>query len=276
MSAHDRRPGSGQQLRERRDHRRPGRRPVADEVRLARPGARRRSCSPTRSTRRTTPARQSATGVTLTDTLPAGVTFDSATPSQGTCSESSGTVTCALGTLAERRRARPSRSRSARSTPGTITNQAAVSPTSATRTRQQLRERRDDRRPRRRPVAHQDRLARPGARRAASDLHASRVHNAGPSSATGVQLTDTLPAGVTFDSATPSQGSCSESSGTVTCALGTHRRRRERHRRDQGPPHAPGTITNQATSVRRRPATRSGQQLRERRRPRSTRPPTCR
>ena len=32
--------------------------------------------------------------------LPARVTFDSATPSQGTCSESSGTVTCALGTIA--------------------------------------------------------------------------------------------------------------------------------------------------------------------------------
>jgi hypothetical protein len=36
-----------------------------------------------------------------------------------------------------------------------------------------------------------------------------------------VQVTDNLPAGVTFDSATPSQGTCSESSGTVTCALGT-------------------------------------------------------
>ena len=32
------------------------------------------------------------------------------------------------------------------------------------------------------------------------------VHNAGPSSAPAVQLTDTLPAGVTFDSATSSQG----------------------------------------------------------------------
>ena len=38
--------------------------------------------------------------MTLTDTLPAGVVFDSATPTQGTCSESSGTVTCALGTIA--------------------------------------------------------------------------------------------------------------------------------------------------------------------------------
>jgi uncharacterized repeat protein (TIGR01451 family) len=41
-----------------------------------------------------------ATGVSLTDMLPTGVVFESATPSQGTCSQSSGTVTCSLGTLA--------------------------------------------------------------------------------------------------------------------------------------------------------------------------------
>ncbi|HEX9410402.1 MAG TPA: exo-alpha-sialidase [Actinomycetota bacterium] len=43
----------------------------------------------------------------------------------------------------------------------------------------------------------------------------------GPDVPTGVTLTDTLPAGVVFASATPSQGSCSEASGTVTCNLGT-------------------------------------------------------
>jgi len=40
-----------------------------------------------------------ATGVRLADMLPNSVTFASATPSQG-CSESGGTVTCNLGTLA--------------------------------------------------------------------------------------------------------------------------------------------------------------------------------
>ncbi len=48
-----------------------------------------------------------------------------------------------------------------------------------------------------------------------------RVDNAGPSNATNVVVTDTLPAGVTFVSATPTQGSCSFSSPTVTCQLGT-------------------------------------------------------
>ncbi len=40
-----------------------------------------------------------ATGVTVTDVLPAGVSFVSATPSQGTCAHSSGTVTCNPGAL---------------------------------------------------------------------------------------------------------------------------------------------------------------------------------
>jgi uncharacterized repeat protein (TIGR01451 family) len=41
-----------------------------------------------------------ASGVTVTDVLPPSVTFASATPSQGTCSESNGTVTCSVETLA--------------------------------------------------------------------------------------------------------------------------------------------------------------------------------
>jgi uncharacterized repeat protein (TIGR01451 family) len=46
------------------------------------------------------------------------------------------------------------------------------------------------------------------------------VANAGPSLAAGVTVSDTLPAGATFVSATPSQGSCTGTS-TVTCSLGT-------------------------------------------------------
>jgi len=40
------------------------------------------------------------TGVTLVDTLSAGVVFTAAASTQGTCMHSSGTVTCAIGTLA--------------------------------------------------------------------------------------------------------------------------------------------------------------------------------
>ncbi|HEY3106027.1 MAG TPA: choice-of-anchor L domain-containing protein [Gaiellaceae bacterium] len=46
------------------------------------------------------------------------------------------------------------------------------------------------------------------------------VTNNGPDASTDSTVTDTLPAGVTFVSATPSQGSCAEAGGTVTCPLG--------------------------------------------------------
>lgn len=45
--------------------------------------------------------------------------------------------------------------------------------------------------------------------------------NDGPDSATNVALTDTLPAGVSFVSATSTQGSCAHTGGIVICDLGT-------------------------------------------------------
>jgi uncharacterized repeat protein (TIGR01451 family) len=47
------------------------------------------------------------------------------------------------------------------------------------------------------------------------------VTNSGPGQATWVTLTDALPAGLTFVSARPSKGSCTQAGGTVTCNLGT-------------------------------------------------------
>jgi len=46
------------------------------------------------------------------------------------------------------------------------------------------------------------------------------VTNKGPSAASAVTVKDTLPAGTTFKSAAPSQGTCSASGQTVTCDLG--------------------------------------------------------
>ncbi|PYX62218.1 MAG: hypothetical protein DMG74_21380, partial [Acidobacteria bacterium] len=46
------------------------------------------------------------------------------------------------------------------------------------------------------------------------------VTNNGPSDASNVTVTDTLPTTVSYTSATPSQGTCSQATGTVTCLLG--------------------------------------------------------
>jgi uncharacterized repeat protein (TIGR01451 family) len=66
-----------------------------------------------------------ATGVTVADTIPAGTSYTSATPSQGTCSGSS-SVTCALGTIANGGNATIALSVTA-TTAGSITNTATVS-----------------------------------------------------------------------------------------------------------------------------------------------------
>jgi conserved repeat domain/conserved repeat domain len=67
----------------------------------------------------------SASSVTVTDVLPAGTTFVSATPSQGSCSGTS-TVTCTVGTLVNGGSATISLVLTTPSTPGTVSNTATV------------------------------------------------------------------------------------------------------------------------------------------------------
>ena len=188
---------------------------------------------------------QTATGVSLTDNLPGGVTFDSAAATQGSCSETGGTVTCALGILADEESA----SVEIKITPtgaGSITNEAGVTsdvadPDPADNS------------------ASADTTVDPVADLSVANSDAPDpvppgelltytldVHNAGPQSATGAQLVDDLPVGVAFESATPSQGSCSESVGTVECALGTLGAGQGARVEIEVTPQAVGLITNQA------------------------------
>jgi uncharacterized repeat protein (TIGR01451 family) len=71
-----------------------------------------------------------ASSVAMTDVLPAGTTFVSAMPSQGSCSGTS-TVSCALGTLANGGGATINLVVKAPSTPGAVSNTATVSATEA-------------------------------------------------------------------------------------------------------------------------------------------------
>jgi len=64
--------------------------------------------------------------------------------------------------------------------------------------------------------------ALPGSPDDSTELtYQAAVTNIGASAVTSVALTDTLPSGVSFLSASSSSGSCANQSGTITCNLGT-------------------------------------------------------
>ena len=162
------------------------------------------------------------TNVTVTDTLPVGLTFVSATPSQGTCVNTP-PVTCSLGAIAGGGSASVTVV-AAGPTAGTFTDSASVTATET------------DQDPSNNSasvptvVTVQTRnadvsVALVGPATVAlgtigvNVTYTVTVTNNGPLSATGVILSDPLPAGMTFISATPSQGSCTGTT-IVTCALG--------------------------------------------------------
>ena len=160
-----------------------------------------------------------ATGIILTDSLPGTVSFISAVPTQGTCTEAVGIITCLLGNLANGGTASVTVLVNTTGI-GLITNSVTVtsgvtdpnlSNNSATEDTTVD------------PAADLviNKTDSPDPVLAGNNLtYSLSVTNTGPSDASGVTLADTLPALVSFGSAIPSQGSCSESGGVVTCDLG--------------------------------------------------------
>ena len=168
-----------------------------------------------------------ATDVTLTDTLPAGTTFVSATQTSGpafTCTPAAGVVTCTRATLAAGAAATFDVTVAvAAETTGTISNTAAV--TAATPD----------------PVPGNNAATSTANAAASADLAVTKsgpaaptagtnatytvtVTNNGPSTATDVTLTDTLPPGTTYVSTSQTNGpafSCPQSAGVVTCTRAT-------------------------------------------------------
>jgi uncharacterized repeat protein (TIGR01451 family) len=163
-----------------------------------------------------------ATGVSLTDTLPANVAFVSATPSQGTCSQAAGVVTCPLGAINNGANATVtivvtpaaaavgSISNTATATATEADPNAANNSASATTTVQAVADL---------SITKTD---SPDPVNAGSNLtYTLTLTNNGPNSATGIVVTDTPPAGLTFVSAVASQGACALAAGTITCNVGT-------------------------------------------------------
>lgn len=162
-----------------------------------------------------------ADGVQVIDLLPANTVFLSAVPGQGSCGEAGGVVTCSIGSVD------PGSSviidisvTAAPGTEGTMINTASVSaattdpdPSDNVGTETTTVD----------PIADLEVLkVGPSSANAGEDaVYTVTVSNRGPSPATSVVLDDTLPIQLTFVSATPSQGACSESSGMVSCPLGS-------------------------------------------------------
>lgn len=168
----------------------------------------------------------SATNVTVADQLPAGMTFASSAPSQGTYSSATGVWT--VGTIASAGSATLQIVASV-DTIGAKTNTAEVSAADQADS---------DSTPNNTVAMEDDQDAATvtplqvdvGITKSASPASVTlggiltytlTVTNNGPDTASGVSVVDTLPAGVTFNSATPSQGTATQASGVVTAALGT-------------------------------------------------------
>src|SRR5439155_533555 len=160
-----------------------------------------------------------ATSVSVTDTLPAGVTFQSASGTGWTCSGTNASVTCTRASLAPTG-GTPSTITIVVTAPnegGTIINTAAVSaatsdpnPANNTATASTT------------VTASADlsiiKTDSPDPVFAGGTLtYTLSVSNAGPSTATTVSVTDTLPAGVTFQSASGTGWACSGTNASVTC-----------------------------------------------------------
>ena len=159
-----------------------------------------------------------ATGARLTDTLPGGAVFVSATTAAGSCGHTNGVVVCNLGHLAAS--ASASVTIVAQLTQAGSTNTVVASGFGAEDT----------------PADNTARLIT--TVNPAADLtlalsansnpvtvsnlltYTLRVTNRGPSQAMTVTATDILPAGVTFLSASTAQGTCAQNNGVVTCNLG--------------------------------------------------------
>jgi uncharacterized repeat protein (TIGR01451 family) len=165
-----------------------------------------------------------ASDVTVVDTLPAEVTYVSASPTQGACTSSAGQVTCSLGALAAGASARvnivttvsPSAS-------GVLLNLATASMTETdpnmsnnTDSEGTLVASSKDSVDLQLTMVDAPDPALPGE----ILEYVTVVSNVGGLPASGVVMTDTLPVEAAFISAVSTQGTCNLSGGEVICGIG--------------------------------------------------------
>ncbi|HEY2952776.1 MAG TPA: hypothetical protein VGK40_09345, partial [Verrucomicrobiae bacterium] len=158
-----------------------------------------------------------ATGVVLTDSLPASVSFDSAMASQGVCSNSAGVVICRLNTISNGANAMVTLMVHG-TTGGPVENVVSVSADQADHT-------------------PENNLASEFTVFGIADLGVSlggapatasagallpytlTITNLGPDPAAGIVVADPLPPGMIFVSVSSSEGNCAWDGSTVNCVL---------------------------------------------------------
>src|SRR5262249_39090555 len=151
-----------------------------------------------------------ATGVTVQDTLPAGVAFVSASPSQGSYNPGTGVWT--VGTVAVG--AAPTLILTVRATSSNPqANTAAISHPDQLHPNSANHSGTAPVNPQQAYLALAKTVSDPQPNAGATVTFTVTLTNNGPSSATGVQVTDLLPTGLTLVSAAPGQGTYNSTTG---------------------------------------------------------------
>ncbi len=162
---------------------------------------------------------QDATGVTWTETLPAGWKFVSVQPSQGTCSGTT-VITCELGALDE-----PSSATIdfgiLLTTAGTFSDSQQV-----VGTQPDLNSRNNSASMTLTAVLPDDLSVSVSASKITGTVGdkitvSANVSNSGPATGTNVSLTDSFPDNFPISAITISQGACTTAPGNIACAIGT-------------------------------------------------------
>lgn len=191
-----------------------------------------------------------ATDVVLTDTLPSGVSFYS---SSHTCMQNGSTVICTVGDLGVSASDKTAAVRLTVTAPeqgGGITNQVTVSANEVDRDPSNNSASEDTTVVPQADLEIQKSDSADPATRDVPFSYQLTVTNNGPSTATGVTVTDTLPATVFYESSTTSLGSgCSASGNIVTCSLGDMIKGQSASITIAVMPTAEGVITNTASAT---------------------------